>query len=185
MEVPEHLVAEIIDGELITSPRPASPHGWAATAISQDLAGFSRRPNQPGGPGGWWIIVEPELHLDPDVVVPDLGAWRQARMPYVPNVPYFTLAPDWVCEIISPRTGRLDRSRKMAIYARAGVGHFWIVDPSTRTVEVYRLDGDRWIVVTTYGGDDIARPEPFDAVEIALERWWIESTGTPASGRDA
>src|SRR3990172_867600 len=115
MQVPDHLVAEIIDGELVTSPRPASPHAFASSCIGQDLGPFSRRPGAPGVPGGWWILDEPELHFAEDVLVPDLAAWRHERMPRVPNTAFFTLAPDWVCEVVSPRTGRLDRVRKMPI----------------------------------------------------------------------
>lgn len=181
MEVPDHLVAEIIDGELFTSPRPASPHAWAASAIAQDLGGFSRHPNSPGGPGGWWVLFEPELHLAGDVVVPDLAAWRQSRMSVVPNVPFFTLPPDWVCEVVSPRTGRIDRSRKMAIYARAGVGNLWLVDPLTRTLEVYRLEqGGRWFVAGVHADQDVVRAEPFDTIDLAIARWWIAATAVAA-----
>jgi Uma2 family endonuclease len=128
------MVAEIVDGELYTSPRPASPHALAASAIGQDLAPFSRRPGSPAGPGGWWILDDPELHFGADVVVPDLAGWRHERMPSIPNVAYFELAPDWLCEVVSPSTGRLDRVRKMPVYGRAGVSHMWLVDPSTRTL---------------------------------------------------
>jgi Uma2 family endonuclease len=175
MQVPDHLVAEIIDGELITTPRPASPHARAESAIGQDLAPFDRKPGGPSGPGGWWMLVEPELHLGDDVLVPDVAAWRQERMPVIPSVPYFTLVPDWICEVVSPRTGRIDRSRKMAIYARERVRHLWLVDPLAHTLEVYRLEHDRWLVAAVHGGDDVVRAEPFDAIEIGLERWWLES----------
>lgn len=175
MQVPENLVAEIIDGELVTSPRPASPHANAAYVLGGDVRRFHGPPGGSDAPGGWWILFEPELHLGDDVVVPDLAGWRRERMPVMPNVVGFTLAPDWVCEVISPSTGRIDRSRKMGIYARAGVGHLWFVDPLLRTLEVYRLDGGRWMVVSTHGGDDRVRAEPFDAVELALPRWWLES----------
>ena len=172
MQVPDHLVAEIIDGELVTSPRPASPHAFAASALGQDLGPFSRRPGAPGGPGGWWILFEPELHFGDDVLVPDLAGWRHERMPRVPNVPFFTLPPDWTCEVVSPGTSRIDRTRKMAIYGREGIGHLWLVDPLARTLEIYRLDGGRWIVATTLGGAACVRAEPFDALEVDLAHWW-------------
>jgi Uma2 family endonuclease len=175
MQVPDHLVAEIIDGELVTNPRPASPQAWASSIIGQDLGPFGGRPANPGAPGGWWILDEPELHFAEDVLVPDLAGWREERMPRVPSVAYFTLAPDWVCEVISPRTGRIDRSKKMAIYAREGVPYLWFVDPLARTLEIYRLEGARWMVVATHGGDDVVRAEPFAALELALDRWWLES----------
>ena len=180
MKVPDHLVAEIIDGELITTPRPASPHARAESVIGQDLSPFDRRPGSPGAPGGWWVLDEPELHLGDDVVVPDLAAWRQERMPVIPNVAAFRLPPDWVCEVISPRTGRIDRSRKTRIYAREGIGHLWFVDPLARTLEVYQLEGGRWILASAHGGDETVRAEPFDAVDIHLGRWWLESAAPPA-----
>ena len=176
MEVPDTKVAEIIDGELIVSPRPASPHAHAATLLGADVvASFHRSLGDPDGPGGWWIVLEPELHFGEDIVVPDWAAWRRERMPTFPNVPFFTLAPDWVCEVISPSTGRVDRSRKMNIYSREGVGHLWFVDPLLQTVEVYRREAGRWVVVITHAGDETARIEPFDAVELRLARWWPPS----------
>jgi Uma2 family endonuclease len=175
MKVPEHMVAEIIDGELIASPRPASPHALAASGIGSDLFGrFNRPPGDPEAPGGWWILYEPELHLGPDVIVPDLAGWGRARMPSLPNVAAFDLAPDWVCEVVSPSTARVDRVRKMRIYARERVGHLWIVEPIARTVEVYRLEGDRWLVASTHAGADRTRAEPFEEVELDMSRWWIE-----------
>lgn len=173
MQVPDTKVAEIIDGELVVSPRPASPHTHAATVIGVDVAGpFHRDPSDPDGPGGWWIALEPELHFGDDVLVPDWAGWRRERMPVFPNVPFFTLAPDWVCEVISPSTGRIDRSRKMRLYAQAGIPHLWFVDPLAQTVEVYRLEAGRWVVVVNHGGDDVVRVEPFESVEMRLVRWW-------------
>ena len=176
LEVPESLVAEIVDGDLYATPRPASPHARATSAIGQDLGPYDRDPAGPDAPGGWWILDEPELHLGDDVLVPDLAAWRRERMPVIPNVLFFELPPDWVCEVVSPTTGRLDRVRKMPVYAREGVGHFWLVDPSLRTLEVYRLDGDRWLVAGTHGGSDRARPEPFETLELDMSRWWLEES---------
>src|SRR5262249_14626112 len=145
LAVPEHLVAEILDGELVTSPRPASPHAFAAGGMFAGLHGrFHGPPGGAGAPGGWWMLCEPELHLGPDVLVPDAAAWRIDRMPVVPDVAAFTLAPDWVCEVVSSATARIDRARKMPIYAREGVRHLWLVDPVARTLEVYRLEGERW-----------------------------------------
>lgn len=175
MQVPDNLVAEIIDGELVTSPRPASPHALAASAIGARLfERFNGPPDGADAPGGWWILYEPELHLGPDVLVPDLAGWRRTRMPVLEDRPAFTLAPDWVCEVISPGTGRIDRGRKMGIYAREGVGHLWFVDPAPCTLEVYRLEDGRWVVASTHGGPEVVRAEPFDAVDVDLRRWWRE-----------
>ncbi len=175
LAVPDHLVAEIIAGELHTTPRPAAPHTSAASFIGQDLGPFSRRPGGPSGPGGWWILDEPELHLAGDIVVPDLAGWRQERMPAIPNVAFFEIVPDWACEVISPTTGRLDRIQKMPLYARVGVGYLWLVNPLDRTLEIYRRSGTRWEVVETLGGNTTARAEPFADIEIDLSRWWIDS----------
>jgi Uma2 family endonuclease len=173
MRVPDTKVAEIIDGELFVSPRPASPHAFAATVLGADLVGpFHRDPDDPAGSGGWWIVLEPELHFTDDVVVPDWAGWRRTRMPTYPLVPYFTLAPDWVCEVISPSTGRLDRSRKMGVYAREGVAHLWFVDPLLHTVEVYGLEEGRWVVLATHAERDVVRIEPFEQVEMHVGRWW-------------
>jgi Uma2 family endonuclease len=172
-KLPEHLVGEIIDGDLIATPRPASPHARATSAAGSDLFGRFDGPRGPGS-GGWWILDEPELHLGQDVLVPDIAGWRRERMPKMPNVPAFELPPDWICESLSPATARIDRGRKMDIYARVGVGHLWIIDATNRTLEVYRLETGRWMRVATFGGDDRARAEPFEEVELDLARWWLE-----------
>jgi Uma2 family endonuclease len=128
-----------------------------------------------GGPGGWIILDEPELHLgsEPDIIVPDIAGWRRERMPEVPDVVYFTLAPDWVCEVLSPRTEKLDRSDKMTIYAREGVRHVWLLAPDKRLLEVYRLDAGDWRRVAVYRDEDTPRAEPFEAIELELAALWI------------
>ena len=175
IDIPEHLVAEIVGGELVTSPRPAPPHALAGSAIGGLLFDrFNAPPGFPGGPGGWWILDEPEVHLGEDVLVPDLAGWRRERMLRLPEGTYFEQAPDWACEVVSPGSGRLDRVRKMPIYAREGVDCLWIVDPLTRTLEVYRLEGGRWVVAATHGGGETVRAVPFDAIEVDMRRWWLE-----------
>ena len=174
LQVPERFVAEIIDGALTTAPRPSFPHAHAASSLTQDLAPFSRRPVGPDGPGGWWILFEPELHLGADILVPDIAGWRRERMPVLEDVLYSELAPDWVCEVVSPSTGRSDRVLKMPIYAREQVGHLWLADPGLRTLEVYRLEEQRWVVLRTHGGNETVRAEPFEAIEMDLGRWWLE-----------
>ncbi len=119
------------------------------------------------------MLVEPELHLGEDVLVPDWAGWRRERMPVFPDTPAFTQVPDWVCEVISPATGRIDRSRKMRIYAREGVPHLWIVDPLLETLEAYRLEAGRWVLLATHADDEVVRAEPFAAVPLSLGRWWM------------
>ena len=124
---------------------------------------------------------EREFHFGEEVVVPDLAGWRRERMPVLPNVAAFELAPDWVCEVVSPSTVRLDRVRKMAVYAREKVTHLWLLDPLAQTLEVYRLEADGWFVVSTHAGAERVRAEPFDAVELDMTRWWLP---TPAGEDD-
>jgi Uma2 family endonuclease len=174
LAVPEQMVAEIVAGELHASPRPASPHAHAAWTVGQDIGPFGEKPGGARGPGGWWILFEPELHLGSDVLVPDLAGWRRGRMERIPRVAHFDLAPDWTCEIVSPDTARLDRIGKMPVYARAGVGHLWLLDPDARTLEVYRLEAGRWVVVGTFGGNATVRAEPFEALQLDLSRWWLD-----------
>ena len=170
LAVPEPLVAEILDGALITHPRPGAPHARAASRLGMDLGGPFDRGR--GGPGGWLILDEPELHLHPDVVVPDLAGWRRERMPEMPDGAAFELAPDWACEVLSPSTASVDRTVKMSIYARERVGHVWLVHPLDRTLEAYRLETGRWVVVGTWKDDDRARIEPFEAIELELAAFW-------------
>ena len=175
LKVPDTMVAEIIDGELYATPRPAFPHARATSVMGSDLGGpFDRPPGGPGGPGGWWILDEPELHLGPDVVVPDLAGWRREKMPVLPNVAAFTQAPDWLCEVVSPTTAGTDRVRKMRIYARELVAHLWLVDPLAKTLEVYRLEDGHWVVASAHAGSERVHAEPFAAVELEIARWWLE-----------
>ncbi len=169
----DHLVAEILDGELYASPRPAVPHALATSGLGYDLIGPFDRGR--GGPGGWWILVEPELHLSDDVVVPDLAGWRRTRVPDLPRGAFLQIAPDWVCETLSPSTERIDRGKKLAIYAREGVAHVWLLNPIAETLEAYRLQEGHWLLLVTHTGDVTARIEPFDAIEIELWRLWGRS----------
>jgi Uma2 family endonuclease len=173
LAVPEHLVAEIVDGELITSPRPGGAHSVAASAAGASLA----PPFQFGdrGPGGWWILDEPELHLGQDVLVPDIAGWRKERMPGPPAAAFIELPPDWVCEVLSPSTARFDRVQKLPVYARYGVQNLWLIDPVARTLEVFRLEQQRWLLLGTHGNDEMVHAEPFEAVELDLLRLWGES----------
>jgi len=169
--LPEHVVGEIVDGDLYVSPRPAVPHAAASSAIGTEVMGpfqFGR-----GGPGGWWILDEPELHLGPQIVVPDLAGWRKERMPTRPRVVGIELPPDWVCEVLSPTTAVFDRTKKLAVYARAGVSWHWLVDPLMRTLEVLQLENGAWTVAANFGGNAKIRAAPFDAVELDLALWWL------------
>lgn len=175
--LPEHQVGEILDGELYASPRPRPRHSLASSVLGNELGGPFHLGR--GGPGGWWILDEPELHLGPDVLVPDLAGWRRERLPRLPEEVGITVAPDWVCEVLSPTTARLDRSRKLPRYARAGVQHVWVVDPLNRALEVFRHEGERWVLAGDFSGQTLARIEPFDAVELELEALWVADEDAP------
>jgi Uma2 family endonuclease len=172
LNAPEHKVAEIIDGVLYLSPRPAFPHAGATTMLVSDLAGPFDRGR--GGPGGWRIFVEPELHFGEDVLVPDIAGWRISRMPEQPTGVGTKLAPDWLCETLSPSTARLDRTKKLGIYAREGVPHVWFVEPKRQTLEVFVLRGANLVTQATYRGRERVRVEPFEVVEIELAVLWGE-----------
>jgi Uma2 family endonuclease len=172
VRVPDHLVAEIVDGELWTSPRPAPRYARAHSSLSGILT--PSYDHKRGGPGGWWILVEPELHLSNDVVVPDLAGWRRERMARLPQTAYFSVVPDWICEVISPATALLDRTKKLRIYAREGVRHAWIVDPLAHTLEMLRLEAGQWVIAATHAALDIVRVEPFDAIDFELGLLWDE-----------
>jgi Uma2 family endonuclease len=146
--------------------------------VSSRLGGELDGPFDRGrdGPGGSILVDEPELHLLEDIVVPDLAGWRRERLPRVPNAPYFELAPDWVCEVLSPSTMKIDRSDKLMIYARERVGHVWFVDPLARLLEVLRIHGSRYEILSTHKDDETVRAEPFDAVPLDLGALWADLT---------
>jgi Uma2 family endonuclease len=168
-EVPDHYVAELFDGELYASPRPAIPHCYAKTVLNSALGG----PFDRGGPGGWVFLFETELHFGNDVLVPDLAAWRRERLPRVPPDDFMTLAPDWICEVLSPVTETLDRGKKLPIYAREGVAYAWLLEPQRKTLEVLCLESGKWIEVAAHQGRAGVRAAPFGAVELELGILWI------------
>ncbi len=173
-------VAELIGGVLHVLPRPAPRHTHTSSALGIKLGnpfGFGV-----GGPGGWWILDEPELHYpdpepekpgDIEAVVPDLAGWRRTRMPALPETAHFELSPDWICEVLSKSTEEVDRDEKMPIYAREGVAHAWLIDPIARTLEVYALGPRRrWRKPQIHEGTSLVRLPPFDAIELDLSALW-------------
>ncbi len=176
--VPAEQVAEILDGELHVAPRPAKRHTRAASRLGILLGGPFDLGQ--GGPGGWVLLDEPELHLGPrpDKVVPDLAGWRRERMPdalgdeSTGDDVHYDVAPDWCCEILSARTERVDRTKKMRIYRREKVSHVWLLSPPNQTLEVYLFDGARYTLLDTHEGDARVRVPPFDAMELDLSLVW-------------
>jgi len=172
LAVPAPLVAEIINGSLYSQPRPAPRHVRASSSLGDELV--SPFDKGSGGPGGWWILDEPELHLDRDILVPDLAGWRRERMPKLPEGAYFEIVPDWVCEVLSPNTVRQDRVLKMPVYARHGVKHIWLVEPILRTLEVFENTPAGWLLLQVLENDDAVSVAPFDAISFNLGVLWAD-----------
>ncbi len=170
--LPKNVNGEIINEELVVSPRPAPKHANASSAIgSIILPPYHLGEN---GPGGWWILFEPEIHLKDQVIVPDIGGWKKERLPKLLEEAYFSLAPDWVCEVLSPSTARYDRISKLKIYAHNKVPYYWIVDPLNRTLEVLVLDKKNYKVDLVFGKDDLVKAPPFDKLEFNLGKLWAD-----------
>lgn len=175
LKLPENMVGEIIDGELFVSPRPRPEHALASARLTGKLEPlFGGGGGQ--GPGGWWILAEPEIHLgkksDEDTFVPGLAGWRKKRMPKLPPEAYFTMVPDWVCEILSPSNARLDRVKKVPKYAEHEVKHLWLINPREKTLEVFRLENRAWLLMQTFVEADKVRIQPFEAMEFDLGTLW-------------
>jgi Uma2 family endonuclease len=167
---PDHLVAEIIDGELMTHPRPSLRHGAAANALGAELTGPFQKGQ--GGPGGWIFFVEPEIKIGDDLLVPDIAGWRVQHFPGEPKQNYMTAPPDWVCEILSRSTEKRDRTLKMRIYAEAGIPHMWLVDPRLQVLEAFGLHDCRWFKAGAWNSDDHVSAAPFDAISFSLADLW-------------
>jgi hypothetical protein len=169
--LPPNRVGEILYGALHTHPRPAPRHAAAANVIGYEVTGPFQRGR--GGPGGWIFMVEPELHLGPNVVVPDLAGWKRERLIPFPDTAYIETPPDWVCEVLSPSTQALDRTDKLAVYAEFGVGHCWYVDPLAETLEVFALTGGKWLLAAAFKAADPVCAPPFEAHTFTLDVLWI------------
>jgi Uma2 family endonuclease len=170
-EVPDHVIAEILKGELWVSPRPVPRHAHVLSTLTAELLPPFQHGR--GGPGGWRLLVEAELHLAGDVLVPDLAGWRASRASTLMERPHISLRPDWVCEILSKSTETIDRDLKMQIYARQQVGHLWFVDPRKKTLEVFQLTAGDWVPIQVSNDDAVVAAEPFDAVPFPLSRLWV------------
>jgi Uma2 family endonuclease len=171
LAAPPHTIAQVVGGELHVQTRPAGPHGVATSGLGADLVNPFQRGR--GGPGGWIIVDEPELHFGADVVVPDLAAWRADRPPEL-EAAFFTVVPDWVCEVLSPSSAKLDRGPKADLYARVGVEYFWLVDPAETLVEAFRRTGDGWLRLGASFADATAHIPPFEAVALELDPLWVK-----------
>lgn len=167
---PEHLVAEIIYGELMTHPRPSMRHGATATALQISIGAPFQYGK--GGPGGWIFVVECEFKFGDDLLVPDVAGWRVENFPGEPERNYFESAPDWVCEILSASTEKRDRTLKSQIYGEAGIPHMWLIDPRLQVLEAFELLNSRWSKIGNWNSDDDVRAAPFDALSFSLADLW-------------
>ncbi len=181
LNTPEHVTAQVLDGQLYTSPRPGMPHAAAASVLGEELGPPFKRGR--GGPGGWLLLDEPELHLGEEILVPDLAGWRRTRLQQVPKTAFVEVAPDFCCEVLSPSTQRLDRVLKLPIYSREGVVHVWLVDPIYRTLEVFELRDGVYALIATHSDDAKVRAVPFDAIELDLALLWADVEPTPIPER--
>ena len=170
LDAPLHRVAEIVDGTLYISPRPPTLQALAKTCLGAGLGhsfSFGR-----GGPGGWRIMDEPELHLGEDILVPDVAGWRRERLPRIPETWDVVIAPDWVCETMSDSTRELDLNGKRPVYAREGIAHLWLVDPTDRTLEAFELHDGQWLLIASAKDDEPVSIRPFDAITFSLGDLW-------------
>jgi Uma2 family endonuclease len=172
LALPRGVVGQVLFGVLHTHARPAPKHAQAATTLGEELGPPFKRGR--GGPGGWLILDEPEVHLGRHILVPDLAGWRRESMPEMPvDKAYFVQAPDWACEVLSPSTSAIDRGDKLRIYATEKVAHVWFVDPEAQTLEVLTLDGASYRVTQVASADAKVRAVPFDAIELDLGVLWL------------
>lgn len=169
--LPAHMIGQILFGTLHAHPRPAPRHARAAGEAFAELRDPFDRGR--GGPGGSIFLVEPELHLGPHVVVPDIAGWRRERLTPFPDTAAITTPPDWVCEVVSPSTRRIDRTDKLAVYATFEVGHAWYVDPDPQTLEVFARSGAAWLLAATFKDTDPVAAPPFEAHTFALDVLWV------------
>lgn len=172
LDAPPNMVAELIEGELYLNPRPTPRHSHAALRLASVLDGPFMKGED--GPGGWWIVLEPEVHFEDDAhaVVPDVGGWLKDDVPRFPDTAYFESPPSWVCEVLSPSTRKLDLTTKRDFYARQGVREIWFVDPLARTLEAFSHTDGAWTLISAFKDDESVSLPPFDAIAFSLAVLW-------------
>jgi Uma2 family endonuclease len=180
LNIPKNMTGEIIDGELIVTPRPSRKHIYTASSLEGRLIPYHFGGG--GGPGGWIILMDPEISLGEDILVPDLAGWREERFPESEEHNWISVVPDWVCEILSPGSARIDKTEKMPLYAQHGISHLWLIDPLANTLDVFRLETGRWMVLGLFAEDDKVRTEPFPEIEIELAELWLEKRRRQSPG---
>ncbi|NOY90958.1 MAG: Uma2 family endonuclease [Deltaproteobacteria bacterium] len=179
--LPNGLRAEVVRGQVVTSPAPLPQH----SKIQRSLGGAIGGPfdDDPAGPGGWWIFLEVDVRFGAhDILRPDLSGWRRERLANPAELRPIDVTPDWVCEILSPSTAVRDRVEKRTIHADAGVPFLWMVDPWVRTLEAFTLERGHWLLTGTFGESATARIAPFDAIELPLSRLFLPRQEPPTGG---
>lgn len=177
--LPENMIGEIVDGQLLATPRPAPTHSRVATVLGNEIGPRYDRSGEGGGPGGWLFLYEVEIKLGEHILVPDLAGWKRQKFPTDLEHNWVPVAPDWICEILSPGSLCTDRIKKMPLYAQFGVGHAWLIDPRDKTLDVYRLETGRWSLLGSFAEEDKARAEPFQEIAIDLADLWLDSALSP------
>ncbi|MEL6299436.1 MAG: Uma2 family endonuclease [Pseudomonadota bacterium] len=169
-ELPEDMVGQIVYGTLHAHPRPAPRHSRAQHRLSGEIDGpFDRGTS---GPGGWIFLTKPELHLGPHIFVPDIAGWKRDRLTPFPETAYVETPPDWVCQVLSPATAKVDRTDKVKIYADFGVPHAWYVDPDARTLEAFALQDRTWLLMATFKDAEPVTAPPFEVHTFPLSNLW-------------
>lgn len=177
LKLSEDVRAEVIAGQVVTSPTPLPKHSKAQGAVRRFVGGPFDDDDGHGGPGDWWIFVEVDVRLGPyDIVRPDLAGWRRERLPDPGGLRPIEVVPDWVCEVLSPSTAAHDRVTKSRLYAECGVTHYWVVDAEARTLEAFELAERRWLLAGTYDERATARIAPFAAIELPIGRLFLPRT---------
>ncbi len=170
LALPDNMVGEIINGRLEVQPRPSPKHALTSSALGVEIGTLFH--GGVGGTDGWWILDEPELHLDGHILVPDLAGWRKQRMPKLPDTAWFEIVPDWICEVLSPATAKIDRSEKMPIYATLNVQYLWLIDPILQTLETYQLQDGHWLLQDSLKDEDQVCSLPFSEHTFPLSNLW-------------
>ena len=174
LSLAEDVRAQILNGQIVTSPAPLPRHSKAQGSIRRFIGAPFDDDDGHGGPGGWWIFLEVDVRLTlHNVVRPDLAGWRRERLPSPGDVRPIEVVPDWICEVISPSTASLDRVTKRELYARHGVKHYWLVDPEARTLEALELQGERWVELGAWDDTASARIAPFAELELPIGRLFL------------
>jgi Uma2 family endonuclease len=165
---PEERRLEVIDGVAEEKAAPGFNHALVVNQLGGIVGqAFGRKGR--GGPGGWWITNDPDIELSSlDLVRPDVAGWRRERMPERPVVRPVTVAPDWICEILSPSNRKRDLVDKHNLYHRHGVSHYWQVDPEAQTLTVLGHEPDGYKVLLVASGLQPVRAAPFEQLEFSV-----------------